>query len=380
MNPSEHTKPRAKKQSDVTANVIANLDPQLSRFANTALDLMRMQVLQTVAAHKDPANYPMKPRPVHVQNSTKQHGNVSLAVDKWLKAMPADKRAKVLADFNLDAYLSSELKTAMQQAKVDLKLPQPALEQAGLKSHFNFVDATLIETAASSRKFDEATVSSGGAGTRASIGAVSPSTALKFRLHKVKCIDESTDAEWKGTDDIELGGSATDDKTNTTEIPKFFVGEFNDGGEKVYEPAKVLKTFTLSGAYPKTFLVFISIAERDSGGFATFINDLVTSVEDEVDAVISAAAVAAGVAIGGTVGGPVGALLGAVGVALVGGLVALIGHIASDEVWEPQMASVYLGSAGHRFAGGTRVSTTRMWTYEDYSGKYNVHYSWELAQ
>jgi hypothetical protein len=61
---------------------------------------MQLQVLQTIAANKDPSNFPMKPRQIHVQNSAQQYNNVSSAVDKWLKAMPTEKRAKILAILN----------------------------------------------------------------------------------------------------------------------------------------------------------------------------------------------------------------------------------------------------------------------------------------
>jgi hypothetical protein len=185
-------------------------------------------------------------------------------------------------------------------------------------------------------------------------------------LNKVKCIDETTDAEWKGKDDIKVAGVAIDDKNTTTEIPEFLVGEFNDGDEVVYNPPRLLKTFTLSGAYPKLFVIFIAIAESDSGGgFATFIDDLVGAVKDEVIAVVDTLAVTAGTAIGGVLGGPVGALLGAAGGALIAGLVELIDHIAADEVFLQQMTSFYMESATDTFGGGALESSTRMWSFAD---------------
>ena len=76
MHSVEQAQPRRKKQSDAAVNAIANLDPQLRRFAHSTLELMQLQVLQTMAAHKDPSQYPMQPRQVHGQNATKPNHNV----------------------------------------------------------------------------------------------------------------------------------------------------------------------------------------------------------------------------------------------------------------------------------------------------------------
>jgi hypothetical protein len=120
--------------SNAAANRLTDLDPQLQRYVAAALPLMQLQTLQTIAAHKDPANFPAKPRQTRLQNSTKSYDNVGLVVDKWLEALPADKRAKLLADFNPEKHLTPELRTAMQRAKVDLTSTRPVLEQVDVKS------------------------------------------------------------------------------------------------------------------------------------------------------------------------------------------------------------------------------------------------------
>jgi len=126
-------------------------------------------------------------RQTRLQNSTKSYDNVGLVVDKWLEALPADKRAKLLADFNPEKYLTPELRTAMQQAKVDLTSTKPVLEQVDVKSWFGCVDTALIQKAVAARSFDEA----GGTAVSAErrIGAV-PHTSLTLRLHKVHCVDQ----------------------------------------------------------------------------------------------------------------------------------------------------------------------------------------------
>src|SRR5580693_5701630 len=175
--------------SNAAANRLTDLDPQLQRYITAALPLTQLQTLQTIAAHKDPANFPAKPRQTRLQNSTKSYDNVGLVVDKWLEALPADKRAKLLADFNPEKYLTPELRTAMQQAKVDLTSTKPVLEQVDVKSWFGCVDTALIQKAVAARSFDEA----GGTAVSAErrIGAV-PHTSLTLRLHKVHCVDQTT--------------------------------------------------------------------------------------------------------------------------------------------------------------------------------------------
>jgi hypothetical protein len=188
--------------------------------------------------------------------------------------------------------------------------------------------------------------------------------------------------EWASRDEICLGGTASSDsgdQTSTTAIPQFLVGKFKDGDEKVYDPPKVLKTFPLSGAYPRTFLCVVVMAERDGGGFATFLSDLLHSITDEIDAVITAAGVAAGAAIGGAIGGPVGALAGAVGVFLVNEIINFIGNIKDDEIFLAQQTAVRMASSSQKFANGTDTADTRHWNFKDHSGEYNVFYSWACA-
>jgi hypothetical protein len=365
--------------SNAAANRLSGFDPQLQQYLTAALPLMQLQTLQTIAAHKDPARFPAKPRQTRLQNSTRAYDNVGLVVDRWLEGVPADKRAKLLIDFNPEKYLTPELRTAMQQARVDLASPKPVLEQVDLKSWFRCVDTGLIQKAVAARSFDEA-AGNGASGERR-IGATARHTSLTLRLHKVHCVDQTTPGveEWASHDEICLGGTASSDsgdQTNTTAIPQFLVGKFKDGDEKVYDPPKVLKTFPVSGAYPKTFVCVMAMAERDGGGFATFLSDLLHSITDEIDAVITAAGVAAGAAIGGAIGGPVGALAGAVGVFLVNEIINLIGNIKNDEIFMAQQTSVRMDSSSQKFANETDTADMRHWNFKGHSGEYNVFYSW----
>jgi hypothetical protein len=86
-------------------------------------------------------------------------------------------------------------------------------------------------------------------------GAVVLNKGVRFRVHEVKCIDE-TNPEWPGSDEISWGGAAVDDKGTTSKIPEKKVGSgFDDGDRKIYSPPEIIKTFSLDNVYPKEFLV-----------------------------------------------------------------------------------------------------------------------------
>jgi hypothetical protein len=114
--------------TNAAANRLTDLDPQLQRYVAAALPLMQLQTLQTIAAHKDPANFPAKPRQIRVQNSTKPYDNIGLAVDKWLEALPAEKRAKLLADSTL---ISSRLNSERRCTGKVIEIAQARLGASG---------------------------------------------------------------------------------------------------------------------------------------------------------------------------------------------------------------------------------------------------------
>ncbi len=212
---------------------------------------------------------------------------------------------------------------------------------------------------------------------------------LHFRLHKVKCIDE-TNPEWPGDDEIAMGGTAVPPTGNPTKVSEFMVrDDFDDGESKSYSPPRVLKTFGLdSVSYPADFLMVLAIAEKDNGGMSQFLQDLWEAIKDEVGLIIAAVGAAAGLAIGGAIGGtvgtaiggPLGTIIGAVAGAILGALVGWIISAVKDDIFTPQSAAVHLPKPNATFAGGALTSPQFTLDFRDHGGHYRAYYTWQLVR
>ncbi|MEJ6396944.1 hypothetical protein [Yoonia sp. 208BN28-4] len=212
---------------------------------------------------------------------------------------------------------------------------------------------------------------------------------LKFRLHRVKCVDE-TNPEWPGDDEIAAGGVAVNWNEDTTQINEFRVGNsFDDGESKFYNPPRVLKNFSLDDAeFPADFMVAMALAEKDNGGLSKFIDDLWEAIRDHVEVILIAVGAAAGLAIGagvgGTVGtaigGPLGTIIGLAAGAIIGALVGWLISALKDDIFEPQSAAVRLPSHDSAFAGGSLTSPTMTLNFRNHGGHYRAYYSWQIVR
>jgi len=125
---------------------------------------------------------------------------------------------------------------------------------------------------------------------------------VNFRIHEVKCIDE-TNPEWPGHDEIHWGGVAVDDKDVTTKIAEKHVRDnFDDGEKKTYSPPDIVKYFPLDDKYPKEFLITMTLAEKDSGGMSDFLQKLYEAIKGEIFLICEALGAAAGAYIGAQIG------------------------------------------------------------------------------
>ena len=212
---------------------------------------------------------------------------------------------------------------------------------------------------------------------------------LHFRLHKVKCIDE-TNPEWPGDDEIAMGGTAVPPTGNPTKVPEFMVrDDFDDGESKTYSPPRVLKTFALDNvSYPADFLMVLAMAEKDNGGLSQFLQDLWEAIKDEVGVIVAAVGAAAGLAIGGAIGGtvgtaiggPLGTIIGAVAGAILGALVGWLISAVKDDIFTPQSAAVHLPKPNSTFAGGALTSPQFSLDFRDHGGHYRAYYTWQLVR
>ncbi len=202
-------------------------------------------------------------------------------------------------------------------------------------------------------------------------------TKLELRLHKVKCNDE-TNPEWLGDDEIALGGTAVSATGLTTKINEFVVkNNFDDGEQKVYSPPKQIKQFNLLEGidWPKYYFVTLVLAEKDMGGLADFLNELLDSVKAQV---ISALASALGAVIGTVSGGIVGAIIGAAVGYIVGLVWEWLKSWWSDDIFSPVTASVAIPAANYNWPNGKTDSPEYTAVFSGYGGKYTVTYDWRL--
>ncbi len=202
---------------------------------------------------------------------------------------------------------------------------------------------------------------------------------LECRIHKVHCLDETNsflEPEWSGSDEIALGGSAIDATGVAKKIDEFKAGSFNDGDEKsLYR--KVFATFDLLAGteWPKSYFVVFALAEKDAGGFASFLNKLVDDVKEDIT---TALATSIGTAIGTASGGVIGAIIGAAVGFAVGKIIEWLKGWWGDETFDPLTISVEIPSLEHRWTEDSPVSPKNIIEFKGHNGHYQLTYDWRL--
>lgn len=359
-------------------------DPVVTQFVDEVADLLKIELLQAFAAQRDGAAAAFRPGTVvaGVKRKVTYDSVPKVVIERWYKGLERTKQQAVLRAAPHTAQLDPRLLGTIRGGRIDLRSAKPVLEQVDLHRRFGAVDFLRLPDRLLGRLDDIVIPGDGGGGT------IVANKGLRFRVNRVRCIDE-TDPEFLGKDTIAMGGTAVDDQERVTTINQFEVGEFNDGDQVNYGTPKVLQSFDLSGgSFPKVFAVFLAIAEKDAGGFGGFLRDLYEAVKAEVTVIITALGAAAGAAIGAAIGGslgtaiggPIGTVIGIAAGLILGALVGWLADLARDDLFEPQVAVIELPNATATFAGGALTSPTFTFTYADFGGQYRVSYSWELAR
>lgn len=342
-------------------------DQVFNKLVEKVANLMKLEILQELQATDQPKIFKMA-----VGSSL-----AGTAVTKRIKELPEAQRKAFSVRLKTTNLMEDPLRDYAVIRGIDLKASKIAFQQVSLKSEFDFVKNTFND--AYYKKFSEKYL-----GVQLmSGGGASVNKNLLFKVHRVKCVDE-TNPEWPGSDEIAMGGVALDDKKVESIINQIYVGgNFDDGDVKNYNPAKVLKTFALTsgGTFPKSYAVFLALAEKDGGGFAGFLNDLYKAIKDKLGAVFAAVGgaigTAVGAAIGGTVGGPIGILVGALAGYILGALIEWLIGIIQDDMFAPQVAISEFGSINATFNGSLQ-SPIQTLNYVGHGGYYQVRYSWEI--
>lgn len=226
-------------------------------------------------------------------------------------------------------------------------------------------------------------------GRNSEFEAASTVNRLKLQVVRVKCEDETNPEIW-GNDEIALGGVSIDEDGDTKKIAERYVGGgFKDGRSKTLNWQYTWFNLNERNYWPKKYGVTLILAEKDNGGFSSFLSKLWEKTRNAVLNAIKKAAEKAGVAIGAYLGLPgigaaIGKILGEAAAWVLDNVVKWIIKLFKDDIFKPFTVWVNLPSksARWRYANGTwgskqsPIYTVRYWGF---GGRYRLDYRWQLA-
>jgi hypothetical protein len=214
---------------------------------------------------------------------------------------------------------------------------------------------------------------------------------FQLRIHRVDCLKDTSEPIFK--DSIHMGGTfiqtALDQtgaqvKAEVAEVKEFAIDKFRSGDSRAFNPPKTFASIDLSDGtlFPKAFAFTVTLGEKDLGGFAKFLDELVQEIEKDVKKELDDLASKAGTAVGGAVGATIGALLGSLVGAVIGALVGFVlgliadflKEVAKDDIFTPVTVSLNMPSADFTFPNGETTSPEGELQFEDFGGRYVVHY------
>ncbi|WP_460671139.1 hypothetical protein [Larkinella ripae] len=347
-----------KSTSEITMSQGAELtDPKLRAIAQRIIREAELAIEKVAANHTQAKKYPIDAKP----------GSFESALKARFDSMPQAKKqvASTKAIERLKAPAVVRAKHFGDLATVDLSSTQSVDEQVRAIDFPDALAFTAREVANFTQKQENG---------QPAAAATSTTDKLEFRIHKVKCLDETSDflGGESGDDEVDCTYIAVDEDGEVKKGTSFRVrSDFDDGEQQVYSPPRRLTYFNLQEgkAFPKTYYVTLILSEADMGGISDFTNKLLDLIETKVKAAIIAA------------GFPVGGLLGAVIGAAVGYIVSrvfdLIINIWSDDPFTPKPVSVTIPSLTARWSGSTN-SPDMILTFSGYGGTYQVTCDWQL--
>jgi len=391
---------------------------EVKKLVEKTFELMKLSIVQSINSTINPQVYKFKPSKITVGGRVQiDYPSAALVVADRIKSLTPEKLNVVRLSLGRDRSITS----AIRSRGLDIRSKKSISEQTDLKSIYAFVNETTFSEDSIERMITDMSILSDQNVTPIHDAVVNDlrnidirygrlfptnwieniseqldtgartavlNKGVKFRIHKVKCVDE-TDPEWIGEDKISWGGTTVDDKGAVSKIPETQVGrKFNDGDSKTYRPPKIIKTFPLDNVYPKQFYACLSIAENDWKGMSKFIQELYEATRAEITSILSALGVAAGAVIGSaiggsvgtTIGGPLGTIIGISAGAIVGCLIDFIANILQDDIFMPQETSLLLNSAIDTFPDGGLISPKMNFLYIDHGGCYRIDYDWEITR
>lgn len=391
----------------------------LQKLIQETTELLKLSMVQGMNASMAPAVYKLKLGDLKVGGKKKEsYPSVAQLAASRLKSVSAEKMNVVRVSLAADLQVTRNIRNR----GLNVEAPKPVLEQVDIKRQFAFVNDTTFSEKAMEKMVAELNTLDGELTlSRAELlerelravdlkigrlpanwwkdvivkaekeepkAPVVLNKGLRFRVHEVKCVEE-TEPVWPGSDEISWGGATMDDKGTVQKILEKYVGGGFDGGDrKAYSPPEVVRTFSLDSVYPKDFMVTMALAEKDGNGMSDFIRDLYEAIKAEVQVILTALGAAAGAAIGtaiggsiGTaIGGPLGTIIGVAAGAILGALIGWLIAIFKDDIFRPQASSLHLPDGAATFAGGALTSPKATFHFRDHGGYYRVVYDWQITR
>lgn len=351
--------------SEITMSQNAEIDdPKLRKIAIRVVRQMELAVDKVAANGKDLTKYPLSTDPKSTERILASRFQTLAAAKRQTAGTQA--LARINAAPALKKVHFGEL------AGIDLSNPSGVDVQARaipLPASLKFLPAEL----------NALTVVQVPAVVASVVSGAPAMNRLQFRIHKVKCLDETGSwwVEGIGDDEIDLGGTTVDESGDIKKLAPFRVGSsFNYDKTVVFSPPRIFSTFNLTegSAWPKSYFMTLILAEIDMGGLPGFISDLEGRVKTEV----LEALVAAGLGIGAS-GGPVGAVVGAAVGFVVAHVFEFIKRAWEDDVFDPVTARINVPSALHRWPGGKTDGPEHVATFAGHGGRYQLTFDWRLV-
>jgi hypothetical protein len=356
-------------------------DPVIKKFVDEVSDQMKVEIVQTLSAKKDPARYKMVAAP-RIKVDDQEEDSVGSVIKDMFEALDKPKQEEALSRIASPQVFTAKMRMDVASNGIDLKSAKYAGEQINPAARFAFANERYLKSLGSRVSALMAQTQSNGA---AATGQ--PNKKLNFRLHVVKCVDETGPegfwGERLGSDAIDIGGTSVSDKGVTKKIDPFRVSSnFDDGESVTYNPARVLRSFPLDSNYPKTFSVLLAMAEKDrSGGFWSYINKLFDAVKTQVLSILKKIADKISQTLAKLFGGKLGQIISSIASMILSKIIDWLTGLFKnyDDIFEPQVVTIGLDKATATFNGSLSTSQ-RSLTYRKFLGEYMVMYSWELEK
>jgi hypothetical protein len=206
---------------------------------------------------------------------------------------------------------------------------------------------------------------------------------MRLFIRRVRCVEETNEI---GSDEVNMGGNATDPFGNTSLVKEFVVSDDFDEGEQVdFGMGKVFHTWdivTEKDGFPHVYAAVLALGEKDDGGFWKFLKELWAKVKSAVEGAIGAAA---GAAIGALIGAEflgIGAIIGAAVGAFIGWLIQFFGSGNHDDVIKAKPILMVLGAATKSYYDWAKLTSPQGWTktlkFNGDGGRYEVDIAYRV--